>query len=134
MARNKSKGQLEAELKVLRKARFSEGTVSVILSFIRWGAIVLIVRYAYLSIEALSGKTTLADIVVQFLSGVKVSVAIAWTFGIGGLAYGWKQRKLRRDTVERLQKRIQALESKVDLNRTSSQLTPRGDTRPEDKI
>jgi hypothetical protein len=134
LSNKKSKSQLEAELRVLKKSRFAEGTVQVFLSLIRWGAIVLIVRYGYLSIEALAGKDTFTDIVINFLSDIKVSVAISWSVGAGGAIYGLKQRKLRRDTVERLQGRIKLLESEKDPSRTSSQLTKRGDTRPEDKI
>lgn len=134
MAKKKSRAQLEAELRVLRKSRFAEGTVQVLLSLIRWSAIILIARYGYLSIEALAGKSTLADIGINFLSDIKVSVAIAWGVGVGGAIYGLKQRKLRRDTVERLQERIQTLEAEKDPARTSSQLTKRGDTRPEDRI
>lgn len=134
MANKKSKAQLEAELKVLRQSRFAEGTVQVLLSLIRWGALIFIARYGYLSIESLAGKSTLADIGINFLSDIKVSVAIAWSTGFGGVIYGLSQRKLRRDTVERLQERIQVLEAEKDPARTSSKLTKRGDTRPEDRI
>lgn len=133
MATKKSKGQLEAELKVLRQTKTSEGIVQVLNSLIRWGCIVLIFRYGYLGIEALSGKSTLADIGVSFLSDIKISIAIAWAAGLGGMAYGHKQRKLRKDTIERLVGRIHDLEGELDPNRTSSKLTKRGDTRPEDK-
>ena len=134
MADKKSKMQLETELRLLRQSKASEGIVQVVTSAIRWGAIVLIVRYGYLSIEALSGQQTLADIGVNFLTHIKVSVAVAWSVAAGGVLYGMKQRKLRRDTVERLQKRNQELESRIDPNRSSSELTSRGDTRPEDKL
>ena len=91
-------------------------------------------RYGYLSIETLSGQQTLADIGVNFLTDIKVSVAVAWSVATGGVLYGMRQRKLRRDTVERIQKRNRKLESLLDPNRSSSQLMPRGDTRPEDKL
>lgn len=130
----KTKAQLEAELSMLRRSRFSEGTVQVLLSAIRWGAIILIARYSYLSIDALAGKSTLADIGINFLSEIKVSIALAWAAGIGGAAYGLSQKKLRRDTVERLQERIKMLELGYNPERTSSRLTVRGDTRLEDKL
>ncbi len=134
MAAKKSKGQLEAELKVLRQSRNSEGVVQVLISLFRWVGIVLIVRYAYLGIEALAGKSTLADIGVNFLTDINVSVALAWAAGFGGMVYGIKQRELRKDTIERLVGRIKQLEDEVDPNRTSSNLTKRGDTRPEDRV
>ncbi len=134
MARKRNKAELEAELRILKKTRFTEGTVQVLLSLIRWGAIIAISRYAYLAIEALSGKSTLADIGINFLSDIKISVTLAWIAGVGGVFYGISQRKLRKDTVERLQERIQALEAEIDPNRSTSNLTRRGDTRPEDRI
>lgn len=83
-------------------------------------------------VDSLSGLSTAADIQLSFL--VDISVYIAWLAGAGGVGYGLHQRKLRRDTVERLQARITELESEVDPGRTSSGLTGRGDTNPEDKI
>ncbi len=91
-------------------------------------------RYGYLAIDSLAGQSTLADIAVNFMTNIKVSVVVSWTVAGGGVFYGLRQRKLRRDTVERVQKRNQKLEAIIDKRRTSSQLTPRGDTRPEDKL
>lgn len=133
MATKKSKTQLEAELKVLRSVKTSEGITHVLLALIRWGGILGIARYAYLSIRALAGKNTGADIGVQFFANIDVSIAIAWGVAGGCILYGARQRKLRKDTVERLMGRIQTLEGQLDPNRTSSKLTLRGDTRPEDK-
>ena len=134
MAKNDGRSENELQLRVLRLTRFAEGTVQVLSSLIRWGAIVLIVRYGYLSIVSLAGQNTLADIGINFLSNINVSIAVAWTAGVGGLAYGARQKKLRKNTVERLQGRIQELETEIDPNRSTSNLTHRGDTRPEDKI
>jgi hypothetical protein len=134
LATNKSKAQLEAELRTLKAARAAEGWVAVLLSLIRWGAIFGISRYAYLAIAALAGKTTLADVGIDFLGKVELSVTLAWLLGVAGCGYGWRQRKLRRDSIERLQRRIQGLERHIDQTRSSSKLTPRGDSRPEDRI
>ena len=133
-AKKKSIGELRAENRFLRRLRGQEGIVSVFNNLVRWGGIVLIGRYLYLSILALAGRVTLADIGLNFLANVRVSEAVAWLLGGGGVAYGWQQRKVRKDTVERLAGRIQEKELKRDPGRTSSKLTTRGDTRPEDKI
>lgn len=132
--KKKTRADLEAELKSLRNARLSEGFVSVAKDIVRYGTLVLIVRYVYLSIDSLAGRQTLADVGFTILGNVNVSVVIAWGAGAAGLAYGWQQRKLRRDTIEYLQRRNIELESELDPNRTSSSLTPRGDTRPEDQL
>jgi hypothetical protein len=134
VGRKKTKAELAMELRLVRSARLSEGIVSVFNNFIPWSAIVILGWFAYKSVEVLAGKTTLADIGVNVLANVNISVAIAWTASFLGTGYGIRQRKLRKDTVERLQQRIQFLEGAIDPKRTSSTLTPRGDTRPEDKI
>lgn len=131
---SKSKAQLEAELKFLRSGRTTEGWVAVLQSIIRWCAVVFIVRYGYLSIDILAGKDTAADIAVNFLANVTVSVALAWSVAAGGIYYGHRQNKLRKNTIERLHGRIHELETRLDRKRSSSHLTQRGDTRPEDVI
>jgi hypothetical protein len=124
---------LRAENRVLRKVKTSEGIVSVFNNLIRWGGAVLIVRYVYLMVLALAGRLTFADIGIKVLGDVRVSEAAAWLLSGGSVAYGWHQRKLRKDTVERLQERIQKFERQIDGKRTSSRLTARGNTRPEDE-
>lgn len=131
---SKTKAQLQTELRSLKATRLSEGWVAVIQSAIRWGALILIARYCYLSVYALAGRVTLADIGISVFGKVEISIAIAWIIGIGGISYGLNQRRLRRNTVERLQRRIQELEKRHDKKRTSSRLTDRGETRPEDRI
>ena len=118
----------------MRSAMVADRWTTVLQSLIKWGVILGIARYGYLSVEALAGQTTLADIGIDFLGKVEVTVALAWSFGGAGCIYGWYQRKLRRDTVQRLQKRIQYLESNMDKMRSSSKLTARGDSRPEDVV
>lgn len=130
----KSRQELEVELLVMKKARFSEGVVQIVLSLIRWGSIVLISRYGYLAVQSLSGQTTLADIGINFLANVRVSVAIAWGAGAGGIVYGLNQKKLRKDAIERFHGRIKELETIIDKNRSTSSLTARGDTKPEDRV
>ncbi len=63
----------------------------------------------------------------------KVSEGLSYLFGVGGFGYGMRERKLRRETIERLSKRITDLEKLVDPSRTSSHLTVRGTTNPEDR-
>lgn len=133
MARKKSVPELQAENRVLRRFRFTEGVASVLNRAIAWVGIVLLARYGYLTVAALAGKTTAADIGIKVLGDVRVSEVLAWLFGGGGIAYGLGQRKLRRDTIERQAERVRSLEEKVDPRRSSSKLTKRGTTRPEDR-
>lgn len=132
MAKRKTRAQLEAELQLLQNSRWSDVVMQGLLSAIRWGGLGWIAWQAQVAISNLAGKTTLADIGVGFLADVQVSVVLSWVVGGAGIMYGRSQRKLRRDTVERLQARNQELEKLLDPNRSSSQLTARGETRPED--
>ncbi|NOX27851.1 MAG: hypothetical protein GXP21_06660 [Gammaproteobacteria bacterium] len=132
MGKRKSRSELEVDLKSLRKSRLMEGLVSITNSLIKWGAIVLLARYIYLSIDALAGNTTLADIGISFLGEVEVSVTIIVVTAVISVIYGFLQKKLRKDTVEKLQTRIIELELKIDPSRSTSNLTTRGDSRPED--
>lgn len=133
MTRKKTAGELRAENRLLRKFRLTEGVASVLNRGISWVGVVLVARYAYLAIAALAGQQTAAEIGINFLGEVRVSEALAWLFGAGGVAYGMGQRKVRRDTIERSADRIRSLEQRLDPSRSSSRLTPRGTTRPEDK-
>jgi len=88
---------------------------------------------AYLSIKSLSGQVTFADIVIRFISDFRTSRGVAYLFGLGGIGYGVRQRKLRRDNIEESSQRIEHLEKVIDPGRSSSRLTRRGETRPEDR-
>jgi hypothetical protein len=88
---------------------------------------------AYLSIKSLSGQVTLADIAIRFISDFRTSRGVAYLFGLGGIGYGVRQRKLRRDHIEQSSRTIEHLEKLTDPGRSSSRLTRRGETRPEDR-
>ena len=113
-----------------------ESIASVLNTLIRWTGLVLIAFFAYRSIDVLAGETTGADIGISvgLLASVPVSQAVAWILGAGGMAFGLLERRLRKNTIERLQSRIKSLETQADPGRTSSLLTPRGETRQEDKL
>lgn len=130
----RSKAQLEAELRMLKRSRVAEGVISVAQTAIKYGALVWICYYGYQAVAVLAGKHTLADIGLNFLANVKVSVALSWAVAVGGFVYGKNQNRLRKNSVERLQGRVKELELKIDPHRTSSSLTVRGETRPEDRL
>ena len=141
MAKQKSREDLQRELDFLKTRRLVDGFAALANNLIRWSGAVTIVYFGITRpIEALAGKATWADIAVlvraQLEKGDGKTWALvgSWVLTALAVAYGWFQRKLRRDTVEQLQGRIQALEKSVNPSRTSSTLTPRGDTRAEDNI
>ena len=92
--------------------------------------VILVARYAYLSVDALAGDVTVADIGVgvRILGNVKVSTILCTAVGVLGTVYGLQQRSLRKSTTERLTARIEDLERRIDPKRSTSGLTSRGDT------
>lgn len=137
VAAKRTAAELRAENQMLRRTRQVQGAVSVINNLIRWGGALGIARYVYLGVVALAGHTTMADIGVKFVANVQVgqalAQALAWIFGGSGVMYGLRQRKVRRDAIGRLSPGHVERERTIDPKRSSSQLTERGETRPEDR-
>ena len=122
--------------RILRKLSLAETITSAWNSTVKWGGLVAISYFVFRTVEALSGTTTFADIglEVRAFANIKISQLAAWFFALCGVGYGLGQRRLRKDTIERLQSRIQRLETEIDPDRSTSSLTTRGETRPEDEL
>lgn len=114
----------------------ADAIASVLNNLIKWGGLAVIFYWIFRSIEVLAGNRTVADIGLglNFFAQISVSHLLAWILAVGGVGFGLLERNLRRSTIERLQARITALETGVDPGRTTSRLTPRGETNPEDRI
>jgi len=115
------------------------------------------------AIVALSGKTTVVDVKANAGNGApeerkndattqeKCKAAAqkeckngfqfySLLLAVGGILFGmsmWvicrRERRMRYDVIHQKSDRIQYLEGIIDANRTSSGLTQRGETHPEDK-
>ncbi len=146
----KSRAQLEAENDYLRKGKHAEVASSVLNNLIKFGFSFGMVVYISKMVISLSGKTTLADINLKaFVSAVfynheaqVVDASFNWwplfgsagiLFGMLGCGYGVLQLKLKRNYIRHREERYEALELRLDPQRSSSMLTKSGDTRPEDK-
>lgn len=129
---HKNNAELQAEVRLLRGSRRMEGWVVITRDLIRWGAVAFLGWIVYKCVAVMAGHTTIADIGVRFLGDVRISEALAWVFGAGGVSYGLGQRSLRRRNIRRLTPRTEALEKRLDPRRTSSQLTDTGETHPGD--
>lgn len=93
---------------------------------------VLIVYFGiYSPAEALAGKKTLADFGFKLLAETKLSEIIPYATAILGWVFGVNAQRLRRSTTERLTNRIRELEQRIDPSRSTSGLTPRGQTPPD---
>jgi hypothetical protein len=125
----KSQRELDHDL----EARRIDRRAMVAESAVRYGCFLGIAWFLYLSVDTLAGRVTFADIGVRFVGQARVSESLAWFLAISGGAYGLRQRKLRRDTIQKQSARIKSLEERIDANRSSSHLSIRGTTRPEDE-
>src|SRR4029077_10041535 len=121
----------EIDAKIL--FRKIDAIVTVSKAIIKYGTLGLCFRYIYLIIGALAGKTTLASLVLSIMANARVSDGICLLLGGSGTAYGLLQRQLCRRAIKRLTGRPKELELAIDPNRSSSDLTTRGTTRPEDE-
>jgi len=103
---------------------------------IAWTGICVLGYFGKEAIVALAGHHTFADIslTLKWLVGEKKGVVFAWANAIGWGLYGFRQRKLRRDFIQKSTARMKQLELERDPGRTSSNLTDRGETNPEDKL
>jgi len=103
----------------------------------KYGALAIVAYFIRLMVSDLAGKETLASIGLGILADVKtsrgVAMALCTLFGVSGSAYGLRQRKLRRDDIQRRSGEISELERIFDKKRSSSGLTRRGTTRKEDQ-
>jgi len=106
--------------------------VTIVTTAIKYGSLVACVGFVYLSISALAGKATLANVGIRLLGNLTVSNGIMSILTGGSILYGVGQRRLRHTTVKRLAKERNDLERVVDRHRSSSGLTETGRTRPED--
>ena len=131
--KNKSKEELVAENNFLRRGGYAEQIGTTFQTIFKWLAIAFAAWCIKESFVAYAGKISEANVLVSFLGKLEISEALAWIFGAGGAAYGYKQRKLKGETVERLQSRISELEKRFDKQRTSSELTTTGETNPKDE-
>jgi hypothetical protein len=88
---------------------------------------------ARLAVADLAGRVTDANIAMRFLGDLQASISLAWVIGAGGAAYGYGQNRLRKRTVTHLGNQNRALELRLDARRSSSELSPTGDTNPGDE-
>lgn len=122
------------ELKYQLRFRLIEA-ISKALDQLIPGAVILTIVYfgIYRTAHELAGRETFATLGISLLADVKPDEIIAYAAAIVGWIFGVNAQRLRRNTTERLTIRIQELEQRIDPNRTTSGLTPRGQTPPEDQ-
>lgn len=93
--------------------------------------------FGWQCIEALAGKKTDAQIDVagafdlRFFASRYAAHIVFGLLGVGGVGYGYSQRRLYRQSVLKL-KRLEKYETQLDPNRSGSGLTDGWQANPED--
>ena len=100
---------------------------------LKWGYFGYLTYAGQRTLSSFAGKDTFTSVIVSLGSNVSVAVGASWAVTIGLVIWVFLERRLRKGTTERLHVRIKDLELQIDRKRTSSELTPRGETRPEDQ-
>lgn len=141
-ARSRRNRPSKEEIRAQIVAHKWEGMVRIWLMVVDRLAWVLIALFAWLIVHDLAGHITVANIKLLARASFAGDDATCpgWylilasvMLGLGGIWFGRRERKLRKDTVEKLHQYQKLWEERIDPKRTSSLLTPRGDTRPEDR-
>lgn len=125
-------GERQYRLEMLRSDNRTRAFIVSSSSIIRWGALVFIAYFFYKSIASLSGLETKANIVLNFLSDIKVNQWLAYILGFGGLFYGIGQRKSRHKIIKKTSGHIEKLEKRLNSIRQSSLLNHDGTTNEAD--
>jgi len=99
------------------------------------GVVLIVVVYfgIYRTAHELAGRQTAAAFGISLFADAKPDEIIAYVAAIVGWLFGISAQRLRRNATERLTSRIQELEQRIDANRTTSGLTPRGQTPSGDQ-
>lgn len=133
MTAKRSLTHRQLDLKYQFRFKLVDATASTIQRLIPWTALVLIAYFFHSSVGQLAGKTTMADIGLNILGDIRINEALAWAIAGGSGYLAYKERKLKENTIERLTAQTKKYEQALDPRRSSSRLTSRGKTRPEDK-
>jgi hypothetical protein len=118
----------ERHVTLLRLNNWGElikGASGTVQAFIKWGGVAF---SAWCLQDA--GIGVIQNLVVGQI-GPSVSAKGSWVVTALALGYAWREKKLRRDAIERLGTRNAKLEEMVDPGRTSSNLLPDGTSPPE---
>lgn len=86
---------------------------------------------AYLTVDSLAGKTTIANVFIQYFAG-KGNYGLPWILALFLFIWATLEKRFRKNKTIYFQARIKELETRIDPKRSSSDLSPNSDTKPED--
>jgi len=129
----KARGEKEAEARLRLQVKIIDLLSTVVVYGSKYGALALIFYWMTDALKAFAGQQTIADLAFKFLADIKMPQWLAYVFGVGGIGWAYAERKLRQRTVAHMASSKEEAEKRLDPGRTSSNLTARGTSRPEDK-
>src|SRR5687767_7799039 len=98
MPTRKNRTELEFQL----RARKVDRAAAVTETLIRFGSLVAIFALVASAMKAYAGETTFAQVGFAFVGDLKINEWLAYVLAGGGITYGLKQRKARRDQIEQM--------------------------------
>lgn len=138
MARRRNKHQ---SLNPSETVAIADAIAKSLNSLFQYGGYALVAYFIAGAIESLAGQLTIADFKIDaeilkngsiFCPSTYALVFMAILMFIG-LRTATRERNLRHANTVEFSQRIEYLEKFIDPKRTSSKLTPHGETRDEDK-
>jgi len=119
----------EAKALLINREHLLQGysIARLLIKYAFWAYFMWIVKEMVVSV---AGQSTDVAVKLAFLGNLQFTASIT----LAGAACAWAalERYLRLRKVAYMQGRIQSLEKSIDPNRTSSRLTTKGTTNPED--
>ena len=121
----------------LRRQRW-ETLDGAVVRLCKWVPLCIICYFIYLSIASLAGRSTLAQFSLWLTADLKTNTVfshlVTALLGAGGVTFGIRERRLKRKNIERMSSQLAEYETRLDPKRSSSRLTSKGQTRPEDAL
>lgn len=94
-------------------------------------AVLMVYFGIFRTAHELAGRTTMAAFGMKLFADAKPDELVSYIAAVVGWLFGINAQRLRRNTTERLTRRIHELEKHIDPTRTTSGLTERGQTPKE---
>ncbi len=109
------------------RIRICEGVI-FLLGILAVGGIAFLIACAvfYWPVAAAVGKDTTVNVTQNLIANFKIDVLLGWAVGLGGMTWGYLERKSKMRDRKTKDERIIELEKRLDPSRTSSGLTPNG--------
>jgi hypothetical protein len=143
---NAENARLREQNSQLRRFGAFNGATKVCGELVRAARVVLPWYFIYRTAAAFAGRTSTidasgavrveSDSISKALERIFTEGSLFVLFaiiGVAGLAFGYNQLRLRQRVIEHLSPYQQKYEALKDPKRSSSQLSPKGETRPGDE-